>query len=338
MEDIVMREAIVTTILTLAFVSSANAGWDPLKDIEKGVKHLGRQIDKHVLDPVEKKVVDPVYEYQKDLINNKLKDAVKDASKIALGPAAVAVDLAQGDTPKQAFSELLRDYKKAISTGVKLPADIANSTEQLTTEIAGNIGGDELRKALSISHLPGQILRNIPSQLVDTTFKVSEGEDISVVVGLPLATAIIQARDYYHSKAVPLKDGMKLLLSQGGFLRPEHIEQVRYIVDADGGTIASLINRLMKELGHVGGDGNHAVTIDNIIVFAKEPSHGMKDLYFWAHEVQHTVQYKNWGVEKFAEQYTTKFGEVEAEADDIAFKVSDAVLKLVEVAQAAAAQ
>lgn len=47
-----------------------------------------------------------------------------------------------------------------------------------------------------------------------------------------------------------------------------HLDKVRYVVDSDGGPIAGLLNGIKDITGDI-HDGNHAVVIDNIIVFAK---------------------------------------------------------------------
>ncbi|CAN5392688.1 hypothetical protein BH10PSE7_BH10PSE7_29660 [soil metagenome] len=107
-----------------------------------------------------------------------------------------------------------------------------------------------------------------------------------------------------------------------------HVSTVRYIVDNEGGNIAALINGIKDVLGETSGNGNHAVTIDNIIVFSKEPG-GVADLFFWAHEIQHTVQYKNLGIDGFAAKYEVDHASLERDADEVAERAVNIVQTVV---------
>lgn len=304
---------------------------------------FGKKFDQFVDGAKElpKKVIpSELYDAQKDAVNGATeaaKDALEKSVKVVAPAAAFALDLVQGDTPKEAFSELVEDYKAAISAKAKLPIVVAEGVEHTAAAGVEAVAGEDAANAVRIVQLPNQVLRRIPATTIDSLFKVSEGEDLQVVLGVPLASAIEQAIAYYAPNAKPLPNSVKVLLKQGNHISEDHLHTVRYIVDSEGGTIAAVINRLMKEMGHASASGNHAVAIGNIIVFAKEPHHDIKDVFFWAHEVHHTVQYAAWGIPEFASRYTTSHGEVEVEADRVADAVFNEVVRITEVFMAATA-
>lgn len=299
---------------------------------------FGKEFDRHIGHPLKKLVPGKLYDAQKDAVNKGLhaiEDGGEKAAKVIVPPVAIALDLVQGDTPEEAFKELVRDYKAAISAAAELQATIAEGWESVVAAGAEVAAGKEAANAVRIANLPNQIIRRVPSAAVDATFKVSEGEDASIIWGIPLTAALEQAHAYYEPKAKPLPGSVRVLLSQGGVLAEEHLNTVRYIVDADGGSIAAVINRIMKQMGQMDGGENHAVTVGNIVVFTREPNHGLEDLHFWAHEVQHTVQYAQWGFEKFAWRYMNDFKAVEADADRVADAVVKEVVRITEVLMAA---
>ncbi|KAA0574403.1 DUF4157 domain-containing protein [Azospirillum sp. B21] len=62
-----------------------------------------------------------------------------------------------------------------------------------------------------------------------------------------------------------------------------------------------------------------AITLDDAVMFRNEDD-AQYNLGLWAHEVSHVQQYKRWGVDEFAKQYTKNHGDVEAEAEDNALR------------------
>jgi hypothetical protein len=92
-----------------------------------------------------------------------------------------------------------------------------------------------------------------------------------------------------------------------GVFSKEIIDRAQFVIDDNVGSYG-IINRFQEACAD-----NYAVTAGNIIVFAKPPS--SKDIWFWAHEMQHTVQYKNLGIDGFAAKYTMDSSAMENEAN-----------------------
>jgi len=102
------------------------------------------------------------------------------------------------------------------------------------------------------------------------------------------------------------------------------LRSARYVVDDFGGNVAAIINKLQEVIGN-----EHAITLDNIIVFSREPKH--ENVFFWGHELGHVEQYRRLGIEGFAGRYTVAWRELENEADErgrAAEKNSEDVLKI----------
>lgn len=57
-----------------------------------------------------------------------------------------------------------------------------------------------------------------------------------------------------------------------------------------------------------------AITLDDIVMFKSE-NDAQYNIGLWAHELSHVQQYKSWGIDEFAKQYSKNHGDVEAEAE-----------------------
>jgi hypothetical protein len=132
------------------------------------------------------------------------------------------------------------------------------------------------------------------------------------VIGVPLADGARQAVELYQDRAKPIPADIRFYLT--GVFSKEILERAQFVIDDNVGSYG-IINKFQEAFAD-----NHAVTADNIIVFAKSPS--SKDIWFWAHEMQH-VQYKNLGIDGFAAKYTTDSGAMENEANQKADQAID---------------
>jgi hypothetical protein len=136
-----------------------------------------------------------------------------------------------------------------------------------------------------------------------------------------LATALRQTQQYYAGRGNPLPDAVKVMLSIT--FPGEVLDRVR-IVDTDAeGTLPAIINDVQTEFGDAVG-GQSAVTVDTVIAFSEIPHPSSID--FWAHEIQHVMQYRQLGgIDAFAAAYTRDYAELESDANAVARKaVSDA--------------
>lgn len=317
-----MQKLTLTTVIAAALMSTSFAhagGLFGKGGLIRG--SIGNALDKTIEKPITTPIAKGVERTVRDTANKAAKVA-----KAAITPLKVVEDtLIEGKSLDQSLDESLEDIKDGVVAAAESYA-IPNHLEQAYTEVAGNVLGKEAGRAIGLVLLPGQVarsLRGIGAQyLISST---ESADNLDDVVGIPLGAALHQAKAYYEPKAKPLPEKVLVLLGQT--FDKSHLAKVRYIVDSDGGTIAGLINGIKDQMGDL-HDGNHAVAIDNIIVFAKEPR-GKDDLFFWAHEVQHTVQYAQLGIDGFAAEYTKDYKSLEEDADRVATLAVENVNKFI---------
>ncbi len=234
-----------------------------------------------------------------------VKKAVQHVAPIIVPGTTIVVKVLEGKNPVDAATEVTAHNLKVI---VK-PLAVQEKIEQkLQGELRKHLG-DDFADAVEIARLPTKIERQLIIHSPDTLKAVVETGDLMVLVAGPLAAAIHQAIEKYKGTA------SRFLSLSTSFLSTtfpgKHLSKVRYVVDKDITSLPGIINRLKHE-----SSGNHAVAIGQIIVFAQEPD--ADDIFFWAHEIQHTVQYARMGVEKFAAEYIKDYKSLENEADQVA--------------------
>jgi len=144
--------------------------------------------------------------------------------------------------------------------------------------------------------------------------------DLTQLGEVGLATALRQAHAYYAQSARPLPESARSRLSAG--FPKEILDRVRVVETGEEGTLPAIINFVQTRFGDAVG-GISAVTIDDIVAFSRIPE--PSELEFWAHEVQHTVQYRRLGgIDGFAAEYTRNYQGLEDEANAVAAEVAAA--------------
>lgn len=231
---------------------------------------------------------------------------VKAAPSVIAPVPVLGVKILKGDSVGDAVKDVAKDHVdiviKPIETEAKVKADIVGA---VTKEI-GAVG-----KAIDIVIYPEQLQKAAIVETGGITKAVIDTGKLDVVVGAPLAIALREAYIKFQSRAKPIPEKVKFYLSTT--YTSDTLNSARYAVDKDLSSLPGIINNIKER-----SNENHAVTVNNIIIFAKEPSN--EDVWFWAHEMQHTVQYKLLGFEGFAARYTLKSGDMEAEANSIGDK------------------
>lgn len=119
-----------------------------------------------------------------------------------------------------------------------------------------------------------------------------------------VAGMITDSRDEalaYGVKGIP--EGIRHELA--GYVPAEILDAARWCADCGG--VFSLQQNTFR-LGY-----SPAITLDYVIVFQRETA-ALSDPSLWAHELKHVMQYKDWGIEGFAQKYLEDFEAVEREA------------------------
>jgi hypothetical protein len=131
---------------------------------------------------------------------------------------------------------------------------------------------------------------------------------------ISLGFALTQTRQYYAGRGNPLPDALKVLFSIT-FPR-EALDAIRVVDTGDEPTLPAIINEVQTRFGEAVG-GRSAVTVDGIIAFSEIPENSA--VAFWAHEIQHVMQYRKLGgIEAFAAEYTRNHRQLESEANAVA--------------------
>lgn len=118
-----------------------------------------------------------------------------------------------------------------------------------------------------------------------------------------LASWIASERDAAIAQGVePIPAGIRAALV--GYVPEAILDRVRW---REGGSELSLPQNAIR-FGHV-----PAVTLVDVIVF-QERRVALEDPTLWAHELKHTMQFAEWGVDGFSVRYLSDYEAVEAEA------------------------
>jgi hypothetical protein len=130
-------------------------------------------------------------------------------------------------------------------------------------------------------------------------------------LAVTLAAAIRSAREQHIQNAKPIPAHVQQHLSR--VFAPAVLQRARYVVGDGRLSLPAVTNRIQTIRG-----GGHAVVVDDVIVFSRDP--GM-DMWWWGHEMTHVGQYALLGVDRFAQRYVTNHSMLEAEADHLGNRV-----------------
>ena len=244
---------------------------------------------------------------------NVARDAVNTVTE---GPKAAGRAI-KGENPVKVIKDVANDRIEIL---IK-PHEVAAGSDQKIENYVKFVLPKKLGQTVEISRIPEKLSKQAPIVLSRTAQDVLDSGKVGNFIGAPLATGASQAVELYQDRAKPIPADIRFYLA--GVFSKEILERAQFVIDDNVGSYG-IINKFQEPCAD-----NHAVTADNIIVFAKPPS--SKDIWLWAHEMQHTVQYKNLGIEGFAAKYTMDSGAMENEANqkgDQAVDNTNEIIKL----------
>lgn len=147
-----------------------------------------------------------------------------------------------------------------------------------------------------IQRLP-QTIQNLPQDIAN----------LGNPAGLAMAAAIRQAESQanYGARPIPAAVYQQLV----GFFDPNFLQGVRYnTFDSTRITLDSAVMLFNNDIA--------AVTLNDVVVFRNEDD--AQNAFLWAHELTHVLQYRNLGIDTFANMYTTNAWVLENQAKDVA--------------------
>ena len=231
----------------------------------------------------------------------------------------VVIGLAQGDL--KSVENTIRGLAADISNAAAAGAELASSPYLLAAEITRDVGGDGVK--FLQGYINAKLVQiNIIPYLLKRLNKLGE-DPLAAIAQAPLDAILAAYLKAAHELLEPRSQPIPKLVRK--VLKPHFsdadIENARYIVAKIGFTLPEAINGTQAFMG------NHAfaVTIGNVIVFSVEPDTSDNAVHWWAHEMQHTVQYKQHGFDEFAHLYIKNYSALEDDADKKAEEVVESL-------------
>lgn len=244
-------------------------------------------------------------------------------------PAETLVDSQAAVLGGKSIDESLSNAAQQIATDVGQAVSVGQVADRLAIQIGEEALGDVGRIIVQSVHGPKMLSELLALEVLDQIVgNNTEGfspeflESPQGKTAVALALSITWSRDYYLSLkgTVPLPASVKELMKNGFGIAL--LDSVR-IAESDSFDLAlpGSINSGQKFFsGH-----DHAVTLDNVIVFNKIPGDQEGQLEWWAHELYHVKQYGDWGIAGFAKSYVEDWDGVEKEAREEAAKVVELI-------------
>jgi len=240
---------------------------------------------------------------------------------VEAGKAVVAANVAIVTAPTQILVDAVTG--KPVDVTVKRINDVvvdavsaatvaANTPNFFVINIAKAVGGDDAAN-IAIAATASNIIQ---TSLPDILVKYLNRPDLKIedIATLPadvlLAAALDSASQQLKAVSRPIPEMVKILMTP--HFSEEALAETQFVVGKIGITLPQAINGMQTFMGNK----EHAVTVPGIIVFSVEPNQTKQALHWWAHELQHIMQYRTLGVAEFAVRYIRSHQEIETEAEN----------------------
>lgn len=251
-------------------------------------------------------------------IGNALSDVAQTGWNITKAPFESVINAGQAITGNGSVQQVIQPYQQVVSQAGQAVSStgrvIINPQQDLYSEaqkFASNLGGPA-EFIFDVSTFSNRYSNELGFAGTQYVAAVMQGQNPLQIHSLPLAAALRAARERFDSRAVPIPADVKLALR--GKIPDETLNRARYAIGSLEITLPNLFNFLNVDLNNA---DNHAVTVDDIIVFRNDPGSFENSACHWAHEVAHVDQYRRWGFEEFAWKYLNTYP-IEQEANRVA--------------------
>jgi hypothetical protein len=262
----------------------------------------------------------PVVQKADEQFNNNVAPAVQQAGAAAVtagGAAGTALlsptvqlykVIAGQESLSAAGQALVHDNGDAIASvgqAVSTVNGVQNNLKIVAARmIVGDVGGTIITLGTGVDRLTVEFA---------ATAAIESGEVIGgklrpeELIAAPLAAGIRAAENQFAPDAKPLPPDVREKLAQ--FYPSAVLENARWAVGSISISVPDVTNQYRKTFE----DFENAVTVGHVTVFVTDPG---QDYHWWAHEMQHQVQYSQWGIDSFAYKYVTTCHDVEQGAED----------------------
>lgn len=244
---------------------------------------------------------------------DKIQEAVTNVANAAVttvtAPATAIVEVATGKPVNEA-AETAASHLAAAAGDVAAASTIPDhALVDAAAAIGGETGGKIAQAAVAGHVFTANLAAAVPAMVAAEGQAPSVVEVVATPLSVVLAGALGAAAEQLRGNAVPIPTLVRLAL--GSIFPPEVLDRARYTIGRVGITLPEAINGFQTFMGN----HEHAVTVDEVMVFSQEPGQSESAVRWWAHELQHVAQYGQLGVAGFASRYVTDYQSLEGEAE-----------------------
>jgi hypothetical protein len=247
-------------------------------------------------------------------VGQPVNQAARTGVKAAVAPSIAVVNIIAGkETLGEAGANIAAAHGAHLQAIGEAVSQMNAQNQNLKIIAATKIGGNVGKTVMTLGTGPDRLAVEFAATLAIEAGGILQGMPLDRVIAAPLAAAIRSAVKEFLPRSQPIPVNIRqAFLNQYSSVV---LDNARFAIGSISISVPDVTNMVVKKF-----QGNdNAVTVGNITVFSVAP--GM-NLHWWAHELQHQVQYQNWGIDEFAYKYVTSCHGVESDAEDKARAVA----------------
>jgi len=211
-----------------------------------------------------------------------------------------------GPKPGRGAARAIKNTGIVIEKGSRTVDDAVHDALDITIAVAGDVAGKPAKDLVRTLTDPARFTGDILITIVADGGHILQGKNPLIVLTAPLAAAIRTAKAQYEPEAKPIPESVRARVKP--YYPAKVLDKARYTV----GDLRITLPEIINTGNRVFLQGDHAVCVDNVIVFSTDPG---DDIAWWAHELEHVAQYDDLGIDTFAYKYAKDLGEkLEADA------------------------
>jgi hypothetical protein len=227
----------------------------------------------------------------------------KDVAKLP-NPITTPIQIITGHQNPLQIKEYVAQQGQALGDITNTARTVAASANNAAGDLVSQVAGDKARIVYDIVTGPDRIQREFTFTATQQAASLLQGQDPLISIAMPLAAALRDAHSQYGGQAQPIPDEVKTILAP--LVPADVLGRARYTVGTFKLSLPDFIEGLKPE---------NAVTIDDVIVFPRQPDFSDTDDLAWlVHELKHVKQFQDWGIDEFAFNYLKNYHAVEDQA------------------------
>jgi hypothetical protein len=223
--------------------------------------------------------------------------------KTAIAPTQIVVTTAKVATGKESVKNGVKEIRETASIPMeqtnnvlKAAITVKSAMHNYVSAHIGHVGSF----VIDLGDFAEHYSLSTAATTNDYAAMVIAKGNLRYILGIPLAAAIHEANDRFSGVAQPIPPDVRKELLKKGFTT-KVLDRARFAVGTLEIALPNFVGKYEKYFQHQ----DMAVTVDNIIVFPRNPGTTYaENCTWWAHEMTHVKQYTEMGVEAFAYSYS----------------------------------